>query len=164
MRLETCEVCLIHCHLSKGFFSDLGAWFLTLPLLFMPKNFSFTHRNLCLWSLGSLQCSICMLANSTGVFNPMSITNYKTGRDSECRIPNYNSYNLGFPEAIGHGVRDCTVDGAQRRKGLPNFSLGLLYHDPGRGKSCGGHKKRRQEKTYFFKNGERIHIPYNSPI
>lgn len=164
MRLETCEVCLIHCHLSKGFFSDLGAWFLTLPLFFMPKNFSFTHGNLRLWSLGSLQCSICMLANSTGDFNPMSITSYKTGRDSECRIPNYNSYDLGFPEAVGHGVRDCTVDGAQRRKGLPSFSLGLLYHDPGRGKSCGGHKKRRQEKTYFFKNGERIHIPYNSPI
>lgn len=108
--------------------------------------------------LGSLQCSICMLANSTGDFNPMSITNYKTGRDSECRIPNYNSYDLGFPEAVGHGVRDCTVDGAQRRKGLPSFSLGLLYHDPGRGKSCGGHKKRRQEKKPTFLKMEREFI------
>lgn len=64
---------------------------------------------------------------------------------SECRIPNYNSYYLGFPKGVGHGVKDYTVKSTQRRKGLPSFSLCLLNHAPRKEKFPGGYKKRKEE-------------------
>lgn len=71
------------------------------------------------------------------------------GRVSECIIPNYNSYYLVFLEATEHGVRD-TVEGTQR-KGLPSFSLYLLHLAPGKGKSPGGHRKRKIGRNPLFK-------------
>lgn len=82
------------------------------------------------------------------------------GRDGECRIPSCDSCYLGFPEAVGHEGRDCTVhrdERASKLSSLPTVSC------PWKREVLWWHQKRETRKNLLFKKWRKIiHIPYNS--
>lgn len=152
MRMKTGEVCLIPLPL-KGFFSDgslipLSRWSSCL------QNF-LVHMAICvsdLWAhfRGRLPLHVFLI--------PWVTTSYRTGRDSECRIPNCNSKYLGFSEALWHRKR--LHSGGCTEKGFQAFSLPTVSCP---WKALGGHKSARQEETYFLENWDIIHTPHNLP-